>query len=115
VFIAFAVVGLLLAAVLAVSAAATFTRQEQAVSTMTRLGVPESWFPRLATLKALGAVGLVAGLWVPLIGGAAATGVFLYFVGAVITHLRVKDYEIAPSGVFLSLAVAAFVLRLASA
>jgi len=115
VFIAYAVVGLLLSVGLALSAVATFTGNEQVVSTMTKVGVPESWLPRLATLKALGAVGLVVGLWVPLIGEAAAIGVVLYFVGAVITHLRAKDYEVAPSAVLLLMGAAAFVLRLASA
>ncbi|MFD7086235.1 DoxX family protein [Streptomyces sp. NPDC059896] len=38
---------------------------------MLGLGVPESWLPRLATLKAAGAVGLVVGLWVPLLGAVA--------------------------------------------
>ncbi|MET9482671.1 DoxX family protein [Streptomyces sp. NPDC006638] len=114
-FIAYAVVGLLLAAGLTLSAVGTFTRNEKVIASMLGLGVPDSWLPRLATLKALGAVGLVVGLWVPLIGEAAAVGVFLYFVGAVVTHLRAKDHEIAPAGVFVVLAVAAFVLRLASA
>ncbi|MEV0035335.1 DoxX family protein [Streptomyces sp. NPDC050804] len=114
-FIAYAVVGILLAAVLAASAVATITRQESVVGSMSKVGVPDSWLPRLATLKAAGAVGLVIGLWVPALGVAAAIGVVLYFIGAAIAHLRVKDYEIAPAvGLFL-LAAAALVLRLASA
>ncbi|MFD7221079.1 DoxX family protein [Streptomyces sp. NPDC059892] len=82
---------------------------------MLGLGVPESWLPRLATLKAAGAVGLVVGLWVPLLGAVAAIGVALYFIGAALTHLRAKDYAIAPVVVLFLLAVAALVLRLASA
>ncbi|MFF3749855.1 DoxX family protein [Streptomyces sp. NPDC002018] len=114
-FIAYAVVGILLAAVLTGSAFATFTRQEAVVGSMSSLGVPDSWFPRLAALKAAGAVGLVVGLWVVPLGVAAAIGVILYFIGAAITHLRVKDYAIAPVVVIFLLAVAALVLRLASA
>ncbi|MFD5033957.1 DoxX family protein [Streptomyces sp. NPDC058220] len=114
-FIAYAVVGILLAAALTFSALATFTRQEKVVGSMSALGVPDTWFPRLATLKALGAVGLLAGLWVPLIGAAAAIGVILYFIGAAITHLRAKDYAIAPVVVLALLGAAALVLRLASA
>ncbi|MFE2495885.1 DoxX family protein [Streptomyces scopuliridis] len=115
VFIAYAVVGILLAAVLTGSAVGTFTRQEKIVGSMTGLGVPESWLSGLATLKAAGAVGLIVGLWVPLIGVAAAIGVVLYFIGAAVTHLRAKDYAIAPVVVIFLLAVAALVLRLASA
>lgn len=114
-FIAFAVVGILLAAALSGSAFAMATRNATIVASMTKLGLPDSWLPRLASLKAAGAVGLVVGLWVPFIGAAAAVGVFLYFVGAVYYHLRVKDYEIAPPAVFVVLAAAALVLRLASA
>lgn len=51
----------------------------------------------------------------PLIGAAAAVGVVLYFIGAVVTHLRVKDYEIAPPVVLALLAVAALALRVLSA
>jgi hypothetical protein len=38
----------------------------------------------------------------------------MFFVGAIITHLRGRDYSLGPAVVFLLLAVAALVLRLAS-
>lgn len=114
-FIAYAVVGILLAAVLTASAFATFTRQEAVVGSMSKLGVPDTWFPRLATLKAAGAAGLLIGLWLAPLGVAAAIGVTLYFIGAAIYHLRAKDYAIAPVAVIFLLAVASLVLRLASA
>ncbi|MEU3186883.1 DoxX family protein [Streptomyces sp. NPDC006923] len=114
-FIAYAVVGILLAALLTFSAIGTFTRQEKIVASMRDVRVPDSWLPRLATLKALGALGLLAGLWITPIGVAAAIGVILYFIGAAIFHLRAKDYAIAPVVIILLVAVAALVLRLASA
>ena len=48
------------------------------------------------------------------IGIAAAVGVILFFVGAVITHLRARDYSLAPATVFLLLAVTTLFLGLAS-
>ncbi|MFB6623284.1 MULTISPECIES: DoxX family protein [unclassified Streptomyces] len=114
-FIGYAVVAALLALALSASAFLTFTRSPQIVGNMTKLDVPESWLPRLATLKAAGALGLLAGLAVPALGGAAAIGVTLYFIGALITHLRVKDYEVAPVVVITLLAISALVLRTASA
>ncbi|MFD8209997.1 DoxX family protein [Streptomyces sp. NPDC059695] len=51
----------------------------------------------------------------PAIGGAAAVGVILYFAGAVITHLRAKDYAMAPAVVLTLLPIAALLLRVASA
>ena len=83
--------------------------------TAAKVGVPESWLPMLGTLKAAGALGLLVGLiGVPLIGTAAAVGLVLFFVGAIITHLRVRDYSIGPAAMFLLLAVAALVLGVAS-
>ncbi|MFE7002373.1 DoxX family protein [Streptomyces griseus] len=114
-FIAYAVVGVLLAFALGASAALTLTRNEAVTASMGKVGVPGTWFPWLASLKAAGALGLLIGLGVPLIGSAAAVGVVLYFVGAVVTHLRVKDYEIAPPVVLALLAAAALVLRVLSA
>ena len=64
--------------------------------------------------KAAGALGLLAGIGVPVIGIAAAVGFILFFVGAIITHLRGRDYSLGPAIVFLLLAIAALALRLAS-
>ncbi|MDG4864356.1 DoxX family protein [Streptomyces sp. T-3] len=114
-FLAYAVLGALLALALSGSAFLMFTRNEAITTNMVKLGVPDSWLPRLATLKAAGAIGLLAGLVVPLIGSAAALGVVLFFVGAVVTHVRAKDYEVAPAVVLALIAVAALALRLVSA
>ncbi|MEU6164937.1 DoxX family protein [Streptomyces tanashiensis] len=114
-FIGYAVLAALLALALSASAVMTFTRNPQIVGNMTKLDVPESWLPRLATAKAAGAIGLLAGLAVPAVGGAAAVGVTLYFAGAVITHLRAKDYAMAPAVVLTLLPIAALLLRVASA
>ncbi|MCX5014035.1 DoxX family protein [Streptomyces sp. NBC_00555] len=113
-FIAYAVVGGLLALVLTASATFTLQRNDQIVASMRKVQVPDSWLPRLATLKAAGAIGLVAGLWFTPLGIAAATGVTLYFLGAVISHLRVKDYELAPAAVLAVVAAAALILRVLS-
>ena len=61
------------------------------------------------------AVGLLVSIGVPPIGVAAAIGLFLFFIAAITTHLRTRDYSFGLAGVFLLLAGAALVLRLASA
>ncbi|MDJ0383852.1 DoxX family protein [Streptomyces sp. G-G2] len=114
-FIAYAITATLLALALTASATFTLRRAEQVVGGMREMGVPDSWFPRLATLKAAGALGLIGGLWFAPLGTAAATGVILYFIGALITHLRAKDYALAPAAVLTLIAVAALALRIASA
>jgi hypothetical protein len=78
------------------------------------VGVPESWLVPLGLVKVAGAAGLLLGLLgVPLIGTAAAAGLVLFFVGAVVTHLRARNYALAFPGGFLALAVGAFVLGVA--
>lgn len=59
---------------------------------MQSAGVPVSWlrFP-IGTLKTLGTLGLVVGLWVPAIGIAAAAGLVVFFVCAVYTHVLAHD------------------------
>ncbi|MET9465962.1 DoxX family protein [Streptomyces sp. NPDC006544] len=55
--------------------------------------VPRSWWAPLALAKLAGAVGLLIGLAVPVVGYLAGTGLVLYFLGAVITVLRARSYK----------------------
>src|SRR2546421_12696911 len=57
------------------------------------IGVPFKYFPLLAACEFVGAVGLVVGIWWPLIGIAAGIGLVLYFVGAIVSHLGVGDVK----------------------
>ena len=112
-FIAYVVVTLLAAAANIFSATLDFIRYKQVLINMAKAGVSESWITSLGILKAAGAIGLLVGIGVPLIGTAAAIGLILFFVGAIIIHLRARDYSFGLAVVFLLLAVAALVLRLA--
>jgi DoxX-like family len=129
-FTAYVVVGALLTAYLTFSATVEFARIRPVLTAMAKTDVPQSWLPMLASLKAAGALGLLVGIAVPLIGltagiqttaavigTAAAVGVILFFVGAVLAHLRARDISVvafAPATVVLLLAVATLVLGLAS-
>ncbi len=70
------------------AAGADFVLNSQIAINMDRVGVPHSWMIPLGILKAAGALGLLIGIFVPSIGIAAAVGLVLFFVGAIITHLR---------------------------
>jgi hypothetical protein len=98
---AYVTVTMLLIDLLVFSAAADYLRYGRVLDAMARAGVSESWLPMLATLKAAGAVGLLVGLAIPLIGLAAAVGVTLFFVGALITHLRARWFSFAPLPYFI--------------
>lgn len=108
------VVHVLLAVALAVSATFALIRHERVLEAMARAGVPESRLPVLGVLKVAAASGLLIGLAVPWIGTAAAVGTVLYFAGAIATHLRARDYTLAPASIFALLAVATLALGLAS-
>jgi DoxX-like family len=79
------------------------------------VGVPRSWLRPLAAVKLAGAAGLVVGLLsLPALGVAAAVGLVLFFVGAVITHLRAHVlYNIAFPGAYLCLSAATLAVMLA--
>jgi DoxX-like family len=98
------------------SATCDLVRYEQVAVGMARAGVPESWMTMLGVLKMAGALGVLVGIVVPALGVAAAGGLALFFVGAILTHLRVRDFSpsLGLAGVFLALAVGSFVTRLAA-
>lgn len=75
--------------------------------------VPRSWVPVLGILLAAGSLGLLAGFAVPLLGILAAIGLVLYFLGALIAHLRVGSRQLVGWAVFFSTTVAALTVNLA--
>ncbi|MFF0629160.1 DoxX family protein [Streptomyces sp. NPDC004296] len=95
-------------------AAADFARAGFVLANSAAVGVPRSWLPWLGALKGTGAAGLLAGLLgVRPLGVAAAVGLVLFFVGAVVAHVRMRAYStmVGPAG-YLGLAVASLALAL---
>jgi hypothetical protein len=115
-FTAYVGVTLLAAAANSYAATADLLRLRWIFDSMTRMGVPHSWMVPLGALKGAGALGLLLGIGVPLIGIAAAVGLILFFAGAVITHMRAHaDASTYPyPAAFLLLALGSLLLRLAS-
>lgn len=111
-FVAYVIVTIVTAAANIYAATNDFIRPAWLMSSMSKLGVPESRLPTLGMLKATGALGLLIGLAVPFIGAAAAIGLILFFAAAIITHLRAGDHGFGIAVVFLLLAVAALVLTI---
>ncbi|GAB2677187.1 DoxX family protein [Nocardia goodfellowii] len=75
------------------SAVSLLRRAAFVVEPLVDYGVPESWWTALGSAKAAGAIGLIAGLFIPAIGVAAAIGLLAYFAGAVLTVLRARSYK----------------------
>ena len=112
--LAYVVVTLLAAAANAWAASVDATRPEWILANMTRLGVPHAQLPALGGLKAAGALGLVVGFAVPPIGVAAAVGLVLFFVGALLTAVHARWFAHWYPVPFLALAAASLALRLAT-
>src|SRR5262245_40884107 len=76
--------------------------------------IPRSWGPVLGRRLAAATVGLRVGFAVPWVGMLAGTGLVLYFVGALIAHLRVGSRKLVGWAVFFVTAVAALAVSLAA-
>lgn len=92
-------------------AVADYTKAGFVLRNSAEVHVPAHALPYLATLKLAGAVGLIVGLtsmaW---LGVAAGVGLVLFFVGAVVAHVRARVlHNIAFPGLYLLLAVASTV------
>ena len=114
-FIATVVVSVLLAAMVAFSAARKLSHAPAVVESYRRAGVPEDKLDILALTLLAGVVGLLGGLaWAP-IGVAAAGCLIGYFALAIVAHLRHNDAANLPTPLVLAIVAAAtLALRIAS-
>lgn len=115
-FIAYIVLAILLAALAIFSAIAKLRRNPRLIEGINgTIGVPMRWIPALAACEIAGAIGILIGIFWPPLGIAAAIGLVIYFIGAIVAHLRVKDFKGVGNPVLpLVLAVATLVLILQS-
>ncbi|MBF6346649.1 DoxX family protein [Nocardia cyriacigeorgica] len=114
-FIATATTLIITALVTVVAAASDLARNRWTLDNMTKYGVPHEWIIPLGLVKLAGALGLLAGLAIPVLGAAAAAGLVLYFIGAVATLVRARGYsDLMYPGFYLVLAAASLVLTIAA-
>ncbi|WP_436533737.1 DoxX family protein [Actinoplanes sp. HUAS TT8] len=73
--------------------------------------LPLSWMPRLGASLAAGAVGLLTGFALPIVGTLAAAGLVLYFVGALIAHLRVGSRNLLGWAIFFTTMTATLIIN----
>jgi hypothetical protein len=112
--IAYLVITILLAGIVTFSGIGKIRHDPQIVQVIHEVvGVPMKYFPLLAACEFSGALGVVLGIWWPVLGVAAGIGLVLYFVGAAVSHLRVGDIKgIGPAAFILAVAAAALALRI---
>ncbi|WP_330458902.1 DoxX family protein [Streptomyces sp. NBC_00820] len=94
--IAHIVVTLLAALMAGFSGAVLLARAQWIVRALEDYRVPEPWWTWLGLAKAAGALGLVAGLFVPVIGVIAGVALVTYFAGAAVTVARARWYTHVP-------------------
>ncbi|GAA1959545.1 DoxX family protein [Amycolatopsis minnesotensis] len=112
--LAYHIVAVLTALWIGFSGYSLFSKQQFVVDPLKEYGVPRSWWNWLAFAKSVGALGLIAGLFAPAIGVAAAVGLILYFLGAAATTVRARSYNTTLFPLlYLAPAVATLVLQLA--
>ncbi|SEM93794.1 DoxX family protein [Nonomuraea pusilla] len=114
-FIATAALSVLLALAFAGAGYPKLSGKDSMAAELGRLGVSAGFMRVIGALEILGAVGLIAGLWIEALGVAAATGLALLMAGAVASHLRARDTakQTLPSLVLLILSATTLALGLA--
>lgn len=97
------------------SAMGKFTKMEQTVTTLKSVGVKDSQIPVLGALELAAALGLLLGIWVPVLGQLASFGLVLYFASAVMFHIRAghKVNDFAPALVLTAVSLATLFFQLA--
>lgn len=102
----------LLSAAIDFAAATGAPRWNFLIVGMEKIGVPRSWLPWLGAAKAAAGFGLLAGFWLPPLGTAAAAGLVLFFIGALVFHTRARDYAPGGQHLFLAMATGTLVLTM---
>ena len=104
----FITVSVLLAAVCLLPAAGKLTGQPQMRKSAAHFGIPWSRYRLIGVAELAAAAGILAGLWWHPLGVAAAAGLALLLIGALISHRRAADSgkEMAPALVALALTIA---------
>lgn len=77
-----------------------------------RVRVSQKWMIPFGVLLASGAIGLLIGLAVPVVGEAAAIGLILYFICAIGAHIQARDRGFGGAAFFFVLAVCTLVADL---
>ncbi|HEY1841324.1 MAG TPA: DoxX family protein [Mycobacterium sp.] len=111
--IAKVVVTALLAVLMGFAGSIKLAGIQQSLTIRDHLGVNPVQWRMIGTLELAGVAGILAGLAWPPIGVAAAVGLVLLLLGAIVFHVRAADSasDAAPAVIGLGLAVATAILQ----
>jgi uncharacterized membrane protein YphA (DoxX/SURF4 family) len=113
VIIASLILSVLLALIFLTAGSPKVTNAKSAQPMRDKLQLSSRLWATVGGLEGLAAIGLVAGLFFPLLGVAAAAGLCILMAGAVVTHLRVGDNRGAlPAAVLLVVCIATVAIKI---
>ena len=112
----FTTVSLLLVAACLLPAAGKLTGQPKMRQSAAHFGIGWPRYRLIGVAELAAAAGILIGLWWHPLGVAAAAGMALLFVGALITHLRAADrgQEMTPALLGLAITIAYLAIALTS-
>jgi hypothetical protein len=113
VFVAYVTINIVAAIFAGIAAVTYFIRHPFPTAQLEMKRLPSSWMLRLGAALATGSVGLLAGFAAPALGTLASLGLVLYFVGALIAHLRVGSRDLVGWAIFFVTMVATLVVNVA--
>ena len=113
--IALIVLAALLGLMTAFSAFGKLSKNARTVDMLHHVGLSDSQIRLLAVIEILGALGLLLGIWIPILGLLAALGFVVYFLGAVVAHVRKRQpiKDMAPATILLVLSILVTILQFA--
>lgn len=106
--IALIIFGSLLAFAAIGSAIAKLKKVPDVMTSMASVGVKPNQVPLLAALEIAGGLGVIAGIWIPGLGTLSSACLVLYFVGALLSHMK-KKHKVADFGAALGIFIIAVV------
>ena len=111
----FITISVLLAVVCLLPAAGKLTGQPRMRKSAAHFGIPWPRYRLIGVAELAAAAGILAGLWWHPLGVAAAAGMALLLIGALVSHRRTADSgkEMAPALVALALTIAYLAIALA--
>ena len=112
----FVTISLLLAAACLLPAAAKLAGHPKMQQSAAHFGIPWSRYRLIGVAELAAAAGILTGLWWHPLGVAAAAGMTLLLIGAMITHRRAADSgkEMTPALLALAITIAYLAIALIS-
>ena len=93
------------------SAISKLLKVPDVMAAMASVGVKPNHVPVLALLEIAGGIGVIAGIWIPVLGLVSSAALVIYFVGALYSHFS-RGHKVVDFGAALGIFVIATITTL---